>query len=898
MTSYIYNKFQNISFHNNDFVVYLIKKKKEVHTVKGLKMFIAFTLIFSFIFAICSPTVSASEISLPNYDSIGCSNGTIRRTENGVSFNISSEGAAIYWPISKDDIFPDANTLAIALSNYSLCEAVNVELLYSDGSSSVHVIELEQYSTMKTYTFSADDCDNLIAVNMSFDGVSSGEIIFYYICAVSFFNEDIENIGEISVCSYNDGIVTLKGTLRHDAVIKYSDSQINIYALGPGQSVTDILSGTVEPVMTGGAMSIRFEFSLRTGSDFARLKKYVAAAVDESGIVVIDSPRYPEVDVPQNKLEFKGIESSVVFGTVETGAGLSVVDIDMSELVSSGNNGYMYTLDENRYFFDRSYVEGIDSKISVLDGAGSKVYLRILGAQMLLNEETQQKFYATVRFLCARYSSFESGRIFGIIIGESVNQNIPEGTTLARYSLASYDTLYTVFAAANDAGNPVDAVFSVSKSWGRRPTDIAVPSDIYLDALFSVCGYYSESRFGVIAEIDNNPYSLDDDYISQLGSTGQTQGGTKLKKADPDCDYISSENIARFYRAFEKLSEKHLGKVPDLIYSWRPAENTSGTALTAAYVYNYYKLFFSRYVSSFVVNLKGDEGMQVQTVNELKYKMKYIDTEKSSEIGDFAREIFGIDDWKSEILSFKADALKTRIVKDSLKLGSGVPSDVIGKYEYWNFRTQSSYNGWQAGLGCSSVYLENNSSDGRALNASFVPDASYSGYDFFSYVYEHEENFRYNDYLLIDLMINSSDSGHFEVNITLGGSGFSYEYRSSDIVPGNKYTLSIDISELTENNTVEYIRIGTKNLAAEPASYSVSLHSVSAASRIYNDDVLRENIIAERDRIQENGNNETEEAPKTVWMVIVGGIVLVTAVVMIMIDRSKKSARSEDRARD
>ncbi len=860
-----------------------------------IKQFFAFILLFALIFSISASASPSSAASTPL--GIEYENCTLRTTSNGVSFTINAPGANIYWPIGSKDIYTDANTVAIALSNYSLCTLLDIELIYEDGSSSFDKIKVEEYSTMKTYTLPANRCEDLAGIKINFGGISSGEIIVYFISGVSFFNDKVETIGEISVCTENEGVLTFKGTLRHDSVIRHKDSCINIYALDPGQSLDDIISGNIEPIMQNGAISIRFEFSVDTHSDTAGLKKYVAAAVDETGIEFIDVPCYPDVTVPQSPIAFKGIESSMVFGTTETGAGLSILEIDPESLFSNGNNGYMYTFDGESYFFDRNYISTLDDKIRVLSSASSDVYLRLLDIVPFYDQKPQKELYSMVRFLSARYSSVgEHGKITGVILGDGINEKIPAGMALSDYIEASYDMLYTVYAASNDAKNPIDAVIPVSEAWGSAPTNSSVASDLYLEAFFDLCAFYSENRFYIMAEANSNPYSLNDEYIDKLGNIDEADHATKIKKADPDCSYISSENIARLYRAFEDIAERYLGDVPKLIYAWTPDENTSGTALTAAYVYNYYKLFFSRYISSFVVCIDGNDAAQDKAVNELKYKMKYIDTSKSLEVGDFAREVFGIDSWKSEILSFKESTLATRVIKDEGELIVGHPDDIIGTYAYWNFKTQSGYKGWQQGIGISSVYLENNAVGGRAINATVDPKSITGEYAFFSYSYEYEENFRYNDYLLLDLMINSISGGNFEVNIMLGSKSFVYEYKSSDIAAGNKYTLALDIKELTEKDPVEYIRICVKDLAPDNNKYTVSLYSVSAASRTLENEALRESILEERDRIHGEADSSLNDGNEIFWIFIVAAAIFITLIVMIVIARYKKNAQSEDRA--
>ncbi len=721
------------------------------------------------------------------------------------------------------------------------------------------------------------------------------------IFAVGAFAEETEQnefLGEISACSYSSGKISIKGTLRHNSVLKYQNGTISVYALSPEQDVSDIYSGEVEPVLENSAISIRFEFSVSGVSVLSRLKKYAVAVIGENGPVLVDSPRYPSVKASEKGMAFKGVETGIVAGAVETAAGLSMLDVDLGTLVSKGNNGYIYSVDENRYFFDRNYVTKLDSKVKILTGANCAVYLRLSGLEVFYDSQKQLDIYATVRFLCSRYSSYEDGLVCGIVMGERMNEQIPDDKTTEQYAKASYDTIYTILAAADDANNPTSVVLPVSDAWGEN-AEVGVPaSDKYLDALFAVCARYSESRFAVMAELTKNPYAIDNDYIEQMGSAQGNDGAKKraeLIKAAPDCGYISTENAELFCSEFKSLSEKHFGKAVKLALSWSPSENTTKTALNAAYVYNYYKLFFAGQVDSFVLSLPDDEGLQSDALGDLKYKMKYIDTDKSLQVGESAKEVFGISDWKNEIPAFDQSLLAVRTVKDSLTLEKKQREDIIGTYDYWDFSDQSGNSGWLAGVGCSSLSIEN-SSDGRALVAKLSSDGALpGGYSFFTYKYEEKESFKYNDYLIVDLLLTAKDNSSFELNIMLGGEDFLYEYRSDGVASGQKYTLSLDITDISEKNPIEYIRICSKDITSAEGEYTLDLYSVRAASRSYGDEELAQLIQMERDRIHGKGENINEEGPEIFWVLVVGATVAVTVIVMIMVNRSKKNTRPEDR---
>ena len=857
---------------------------------KKISVFLSAVLLLAMLFPF-AVSAQPSETSINGYVA---TNGNIEETENGVEFTVTASGAKLYCPIESSNIFDGANTLALVLSNSSAVELVDVDLIYADGNVIPSKLEISKYSSRATYTLLADNCTGLRGVELDFGAVSSGKIVVGSVSAVSTFDEKTDHIGEVSECSYSSKTVIIKGSLRHNSDSKHSTSKINVYALSPRDTVEDILSGKLEPVIKDGAMAIRFEFSIPADSVEDRLKRYAVAVVGDDGIELVDIPVYPNVSVPESGHGFKGIETSGVSDAINVGSDLTVLRVETDQLMSKDKNGYMYTADSVRYFFDRDFIAELDRKVKMLDGAGGEVYLRIAGFEELYAKDGQLGAYATVRFLCDRYSSSEYGRISGIIMGECTNEKLA-GRTLAQSVKDSYDALYSVFAAANDAKNPVNAVLSVSDSWGQSPKADSVSADLFLEALFSVCGYFSESRFSVMTEISSNPYSLNNAYIESLGSKDENnakQGEVRLQKANKENGCITAENIKAFFAAINSLCDKYMDERPALICAWSPEKSTSGSALTASYIYDYYSSFASGLASAFIVCLPVGEGNELSLMGELRYVMKKIDT-KDAGVSDFAKDIFGISDWKDEMGGFDVSKVESGVLLDSLAINTEMPRDVLGKYAYWNFGTQTA-GGWYAGAGCSGVSIENTKTDGRSLTARFSSDETVFGeYSFFAYKYEDGESFKYNDYLIFDLVISADTGRDFEVNISLGGDGFAYEYKTTELRAGKRYTVCIELDGVTASSPVEYIRICSKDLNANPDAYSLSIYSISAASRKYSDAELAKLIEEEREIKEEQ--KSPQEKPKAFWVVIIVATVLLTGAAMIMVGKNKKNTRPEDR---
>ncbi len=864
---------------------------------KRFLMLVAAVLVLCSLFNICAFAADGA-FAAQNSLGLAANGGTLRQTDDGVSLTLDKAGVNVRFEIDKEKVQKNANSLSIVMSNHSFCNTATLQAEYEDGRTVYLELDIGG-SGRKTFTVPLENCERIDSVTMYFGNTVGGEIIFYSVFANEVFDEEIFNLGEISECVLSENKLVLKGSMRHDAVIKHQKDTLSVFTLEAGQNFDDIYSGNIKPIAENIPLTIRFELSYITPKDSANLCRYVVAVNSPEGLLPICAPVYPDISVSDYDINFKGIETNVVSGVLESGAGLATVELRLSDIASEGNYGYMVTLDDNRYFFSREYVAELDSKIKTLSGSSCDVFIRLPEMTSVYTMEEQMQVYALVKFLSGRYSSRSTGIIKGYILGNELNEKITEGKTFSEYIDACYSLAYTVAAAASSEKNPAAVVFSVSDSWGTEACDGSVSAEMFIKYLFSVLEYYGAPLFAIMPELHTNPYGINDTYISQNGGSPDKGERTamKLQRASSDCDHIAIDNFNIFFGNYISLLQKHTKVAPKLICSWVVDENTSKTALTASYVYGYYTMFFSEYISAFLVSFKDLGENEVSRLNDLRYKMRYMDTEKSAEAGELAKSVFGFQDWTDEIENFDSQALKTRTVNDSLNLTVGALKDMFGTYKYWDFSANSSHSGWYTGVNCESLSVENNAGDGRALVAKMTVDSKLTGeYAFFAYTYENKESFKYNDYLMLEFSLLAEDMyDSFEMKITVGGDGFLYEYNATDLFAGSRYTVCLDIRGMTEKELLEYIRIGTKN-STNGKNYSVKLYSVTAASAKYSNEDLAELIRSEKDRILGLDREQTASVPSSDWIIIVAITLIATAFIMVMLSRAKKNARPEDRA--
>ena len=171
---------------------------------------------------------------------------------------------------------------------------------------------------------------------------------------------------------------------------------------------------------------------------------------------------------------------------------------------------------------------------------------------------------------------------------------------------------------------------------------------------------------------------------------------------------------------------------------------------------------------------------------------------------------------------------------------------------------------------------------GRALVAGFNGEGEALGeYCFAAYGYKYEESFRYTDYIAIEFSVGDrgSDEKEYEILLKLGGDGFTNEYRGGGFVAGKKYTVYIDVSSMTSDNVVQYLRIGAKGIEGTEHDYSLNIYSVKALSTKYSNAELGDKIAEERERIM-NDDTDSGTDPRAVVLTI--AVIALTAAVIVL----------------
>lgn len=703
------------------------------------------------------------------------------------------------------------------------------------------------------------------------------------------------------VCSYNktDSAIKIDFRMKNENVKKYEGTTLSLYKLFGAESIEDIKSGNVSAIRTDIPVANKTGCELRQTTLEQRLSKYVLSATDKNGNTVFSNTFYPALKGKELERSFKGVDFGSINDSVETLPDTVVIDIGLSGL-ESANGGYIYPTEYKTYTFGRELLGEIDKQMKIYSGIDANVYLRFESSGIFDGGyDSVMAIYAYTSFLSERYSAGKYNGIDGIILGDA--QSVCKSTALASYA----DSVYAVAAAVNDGGFNTSVIVPVADEFS-----------ITEKAVESLCTSFSrtdEIIFTVMVETSLNPFGINksytDSYDALLDPEGFYSGGEDFSDEDlldyeerveagfPPLtsngaagEYISSESLTRFL-AFLRRMKNSNGCVNDnLIFNWETSEETVKNTALASYVYHFYKLMFTDRVRCFIVTLS--DSYDAESRELLLGAIKNVDSDKSDKAFDKNRiaKYFGEDDFEALIFGFSAEkTVKRRIYNyPSYK---NKPVNIRGSSNYFDFSSMASHGGWYQGNGCTSISSVKKDSQ-RHMSAKMKSEKGENA--FIVHNYEYSESFAYTDYIAIDFLISSDTLGiSFDVNVVLGGDGFTCEYKLYGMFPNSRYTIYLDTASLNEDMMADFIRIGASHTSGNESEYQLELYSIDALSKIYDDTDLEKLILEERERLKNYADSSESKDIDYTAIVFIVFIVLLTFLVMFMISRRQRKNKNK-----
>lgn len=728
----------------------------------------------------------------------------------------------------------------------------------------------------------------------------------------------IENdgIGEIASCLYDpvSKRITISGRVSHDVMVTHSKYRLAVYRLNSTEKLSDVIyNAQVKPIATSD-ISAKFEFVVKEDSNRERFSRYSVVIYNDSGdIKAIGEPVFPNVAAEYayeqgSRDYFKGISTELTSSAVNSSVSTAVIDVSFDSLLSNGNTGYLHSVNGNYIYFDKNYIGQLDAMVRSYTTTDTRVYLRfrlsgsgVSGITTIIGQSAMRStipnmgedgnidlISAFTEFLADRYSDPVSGRINGIILGETIERNYFSDLYPIDEFAANY--AFYMIVVGNTARSVLPDVDIVMPFGDKDAYSQSSKERIASQILESVCGYFDkylseEFPFSTLIQSSVLPYGISDENIAEKSFDDKLYEG------------INADNTEIYSEYLKRIDGIYKNSPHEFIFMWDVDNTISGNELTAAYSYSYFKLLGNASVSSFVISLeKGENIMEYSQLPELMKIIKYIDTSKGFEVTGPQLELLGATDWKSVIDGMYEGKTDISSIIDILSRSS-MPENIKGSFVYFDFSYYTNVSTWFGGYDCTSLQLNYNDVCGRALEAKFSGKTkAVNEYSEVYCYYEYPENFSFTTDLTLNLALQNeagNENALYEVKVVFGKDKNISEM-TTVCSAYEKITLILDIASFCEVSMTDYIRIGVRELTDTNGGYTLAVSSLTGYSTKYLSDEL-ESLITEdrlliRDMIDENNDGDSvgKSSDTVLFLIGIGIVVVVIGIGVIMCIRREE----------
>lgn len=777
------------------------------------------------------------------------------------------------------------NAIRIVLKNDSYCNFLHVAY-NQNGVALEQQVAIERRGEKQDCFIYVQDARSITELRITLQGGTNGTVELYGIGIVSVYDDSGEKPGEITECTYREDskTVTVSGNVKHEIVASTRDASVVLYAFGLNDRVTQSLLEKATPIAQN-PFSVRFEFSVSALSFSERFMQYVVAIVDSSGrILHWYTPSVPCTSTDERAVIplFKGVSTAHGSFAVSANAEMAVIDVYLDRMQSERNNGLLHAKDGVYFYIDRSYIYELDETVEQYSKDGCRVYLRFLlsggngynilhgstpstvnavyNGISLLSDTARLTLYAYTDFLCHRYAEAGQGKIHGVILGRSVDlastYNYVGEKTLAEYTETYATALYIISEAAKQRGVSMDLVVPLSDLYdydgGSTGRSGEYPTRLLLVSLCKMM----EDRFG-------NAFSI------RVLLEG-TALPARLSETPAEATRVFADNLSEWEATLQLLSKRYDALYGEYFYYWNPAGSLSSEALSAAYVYSYYKLSAGA-AAGFI--LDPDNIEDAGTLRSLFETVKYVNTQTGKSKN---REIlFGLGavSWAELIPGINENELITRDIY-LYKTYSIPASSIRGSYVMWDYQQGRSVFDWFASSDCSSLRVDDVDGMGRALVATVTGKEACSEV---VYGYSADEIMGVVDMLSIDIMIAGEPGHRYNLTFEVCGDKSSCVV-NAEVESGKKETIYISTLQLNENDRVKNIRLFSAPVSNDPESYLICVGQLAAHSTSLHDEALEKAILGARISAVD-AEDEVSEAPEGKTRRLTAGMILLLLVV-------------------
>lgn len=752
-----------------------------------------------------------------------------------------------------------------------------LEIRYSCFNSAVGSLATKSaYVTLKdnaenySYIVPFENANSIISFSFLFDVARSGGITVHRIeTAELYLSGNKDTYGEIGKRTYsaNDGVVTFKGKIFHDFLIRHTDFTLYCYRLDGAKTTDEAILAGDKPVASS-KMSSEFKMTYKAGRQdkLAVLSRYVLVASDGEEFIEILPPFHVKKDtpkIPADNSQIKGICIDRSSGVMGMGAGVSIVDVYVDRLMGQRKSGYIYSLGSTNVYFDSDYVQSIDDQVKQLCVAGCSVYLRILAvddepiglAIDVQDDESRLRLFSLVDFLTSRYSDHTNGKIEGYVVGNSMNLYKAYGDDSDGLSSLSQKLASALEVIALSASVSMPDARIILPVTADNPDKNAYDVELFLHSLCNRLDELGGLSFTVMLE--------------------STQVYFPTKKTTDTVEF--DLHASRLETMLDRLSENSSSVQKEYIYFWNPSMSEKDELLKSAYVYMYYRLLMSDGCDSFILSTKKSPK------SELLQLIKYIDTPKNEngELTDFVLGLLGASNWNEVISDYDQRKIPVRLFDEKTEL-----SDVTEKGSFMLFDFSSSMGtlGWFAGNGCLTLSVASQSGE-KYLSAAMD---SYDGESELLHHFDRPEKLGMAPYLRFDFSVGNAESERYSVKITVRSGRDTIE-ATSVFTGGGTNSIVVDLGNMVANAPVDSISVCVGRVEGNADHYDFRLFGVSAVSETMDDAELEEALRQSRANSGSSGGDSADaKTPDYELAIALVGILVVCVIVAGIYDRNKE----------
>lgn len=672
---------------------------------------------------------------------------------------------------------------------------------------------------------------------------------------------------------------------------------------GEAIGTTPIASLTYVPCETENESfsSYEFEISLELNTQESKLYSQFAIGTLEGGqYKQITQGHYitnPEL-VAQNKepqvtaASKKGLQVNyaMVSDIEDLGISQVFINFDYAQVLSPVPTKYKYEYCGKTYYFtDR--IDGYDDMIKALSESGAKVTAGLVNSyaeelpqlrcpDISYNKGTQYYAFntftqegaecveAVTQYLVERYTTGNYGKIDHWVVGNEVNDNLQYNYVGPMagdsYVAMFYHSFRTIYNAIKSTYSNADVYIPLEPRWQTANTMTDYGGKYMLNAFYELEQVHGTMDWGVAYHPYpyplGDPDTLDDGDEPTIDTDGKpTYGGEvtmdeytpliSMKNIDILTDYFC-DNLKREDGSMRSIIVSEVGYTSNSVLVGR---NEGKQAANIAYAY--YKAESNPYIESFIIRAQSDENEgspyfqfglwngengQAKT-KKLAYEMyKYIDTDRSTQVTDFAKSVLGIQSWNDIIHNFDSSTIeskkriyagKMRKTDEQMSGVNGVKSLSEQMTDYWN----GIYEVSQVGA------LNYNGKDYMDGAARVKSNISAKLYQVISHEYDTPLNLTDNPYLGFNIGFDSQtkDESGAEMIVRIRAISGNDVYDTSCVVPMsyNGY-LFADFGEWDKRNSINKIQIWVKQNSNDEAFDGVfSVYNTSVATDVSGEDI-------------------------------------------------------------